>query len=431
MIAALAALLVFGQVAVVQSPPPPAAGSQLTVYLMTMGPGDQVWEKFGHNAIWIHDATANTDIAYHWGLFDFADEDFLPNFLRGDMRYSMGAFEVEPTIDAYRQTNRTVWAQELDMSPAQRQRLADFVAWNLLPENRFYSYDYYRDNCSTRIRDALDAALGGAIRRQSGSIAQAENAPATYRFHTRRLTQDDVPVYTGTLLGLGQPVDEPITRWEEMFLPVRMMSTLREFTITHDGGQPGKLVRGERVLFHASRAPEPEAVRRELPGYLLAAAGIVAVFVVLLVRAGGRAASPVGPLVIGMVWSTIAGVAGTGLASLWALTNHVYSYRNENLLHMNPLSLLLAVLLLRVVLELRRDGDRSIALNKLTTATRTAIAIGTISALGLALKLLPGLGQVNGEIIALALPVHAAVAGGLLFLSRRLRAVDDARVAQE
>ena len=108
-------------------------GSNLTVYLLTMGPGDQVWEKFGHNAIWIHDDAAMTDIAYHWGLFDFADKDFVPRFIQGRMRYSMGAFDMSQTVDAYRQTNRTVWAQELNLTPAQRQKLADFIAWNIQP----------------------------------------------------------------------------------------------------------------------------------------------------------------------------------------------------------------------------------------------------------------------------------------------------------
>jgi hypothetical protein len=182
-----------------QTPSTPEPGSQLTVYLLTMGPGDQVWEKFGHNAIWIHDELNHTDIAYHWGLFDFADKDFIPRFVQGRMRYSMGAFDMNETIDAYRRANRTVWAQQLNLTPPQRQHLAEFVAWNVLPENRYYHYDYFRDNCSTRVRDALDGALGGIVKRET------ENIPSgtTYRFHTSRLTQDDWPFFTGTLMGLG------------------------------------------------------------------------------------------------------------------------------------------------------------------------------------------------------------------------------------
>src|SRR4051812_34673453 len=166
--------------------PANAPGSGLTIYLLTMGPGDQVWEKFGHNAIWIHDAANRTDIAYHWGLFDFADKEFVPRFILGRMRYSMGAFDFNETVNAYRQTNRMVWAQQLNLTPAQKQKLADFVAWNILPENRFYHYDYFRDNCSTRVRDALDGALGGVIRRATGDV----KSHSTYRSHTARLTQD-------------------------------------------------------------------------------------------------------------------------------------------------------------------------------------------------------------------------------------------------
>ena len=65
---------------------------------MTMGPGDEVWEKFGHNAIWIHDSLRNTDIAYNWGLFDFSASDFLPRFLKGDMLYWMGGFDEQSTL---------------------------------------------------------------------------------------------------------------------------------------------------------------------------------------------------------------------------------------------------------------------------------------------------------------------------------------------
>ena len=88
---ALAAFLIGLATPVLSQPSLPVAvpGSELTIYLMTMGPGDQVWEKFGHNAIWIHDDLRHTDIAYNWGLFDFNAVDFYPRFLKGEMLYSM------------------------------------------------------------------------------------------------------------------------------------------------------------------------------------------------------------------------------------------------------------------------------------------------------------------------------------------------------
>jgi Domain of unknown function (DUF4105) len=67
-------------------------GSELTVYLMTMGPGKRVWERFGHNAIWIHDPVRGTDQTYNYGLFDLRQENFLLRFIQGRMWYWMQGF---------------------------------------------------------------------------------------------------------------------------------------------------------------------------------------------------------------------------------------------------------------------------------------------------------------------------------------------------
>jgi|SRR5687768_6008363 len=382
-------------------------GSNLTVYLLTMGPGDQVWEKFGHNAIWIHDATAGTDSVYHWGLFDFADKDFVPRFIQGRMRYSMGGFDMAETVEAYRRTNRTVWSQELNLSPAQRRRLADFIAWNMRPENRYYSYDYFRDNCSTRVRDAIDNAAGGVIRAASGSLPSG----TTFRFHTARLTQDDWGIFTGTMMGLGQPTDEPISAWEEMFLPVRMMERLKSVQITTTSGT-APIVRDEKVLVQAARAPEASSVHRGMFGYLaiaIAVAGLGAALVVLL-RQGGAV------IAIATVWSLVAGVAGTLIAFLWFFTDHLYSYRNENLFQLNPLSLVLAALLIRALWK-RRRSEAARADTARREALWVALVVAGISALGFALQALPGLDQANAPVIALAMPLHISLAAFLATLA--------------
>jgi hypothetical protein len=395
-------------------PPAPAVasepGSNLTVYLLTMGPGDQVWEKFGHNAIWIHDAAAGTDIAYHWGLFDFADKEFVPRFIQGRMRYSMGAFDMEQTVEAYRQANRTVWAQELNLTPAQRQRLADFVAWNVLPENRFYQYDYFRDNCSTRVRDAIDLALGGIIK----GASERSSSASTYRFHTARLTQDEWPVFTGTMIGLGQPVDRDISKWEEMFLPVRMKERLKEIRVqTPAGSQP--LVLDERVVFQATRPLESTTVDTGILPYAIISGAILIFGAFLLVlrrpRYGGA-----GVVTLGAAWSFIAGIAGIVIGFLWFFTDHLYSYRNENLLQLNPLSLILAGLLVRLAWK-RWRGTPERAEGARRTALILASAIAALSVLGFIAQPLAALDQVNGIVIALALPLHVGVVALLAALN--------------
>jgi hypothetical protein len=385
----------------------PEPGSNLTVYLLTMGPGDQVWEKFGHNAIWIHDEATHTDSAYHWGLFDFADKDFVPRFIQGRMRYAMGSFGLGETLEMYRRTNRTVWMQRLNMTPAQRQRLFDFVKWNVRPENRYYRYDYFRDNCSTRVRDAIDMALGGSIKQASTGIA----TPTTYRSHTSRLTQDDWPVFTGTMIGLGQPTDRPIDAWEEMFLPVRMMERFNTLQIpTATGNAP--LVLEQEIAVPSSRALEDTTIRRGVSGYLaIAAILIVIVALSYMVSARGKGT---GFLIVAAVWSLITGISGTVLAFLWLFTDHLYSYRNENLFYLNPFSLVFLVFILILLIRKRdRDVDRANV-----TATRIAI----LALIGFAIQILPWFNQVNGDVIAMFLPVHIAVAVGFIALGRaRLR----------
>ncbi len=407
-VAAVLSATIWASVAA-QTPTNAQSGSELTVYLLTMGPGDQVWEKFGHNAIWIHDESNHTDIAYHWGLFDFADKNFFPNFIKGRMRYSMGAFDMNETVDQYRRANRTVWAQKLDLTAPQKEKLAEFISWNLRPENRFYRYDYFRDNCSTRVRDAIDGALGGPIK----AATDTTSSHSTYRFHTSRLTQDDWPVFTGTMMGLGEPADRDISAWEEMFLPVRMKDRLKSVRVpTATGMQP--LVLDETVIVQATRAPEKNTVSRGIPGFLLIALVILALGYGLWVL-GGKGQRVGLVLSLAALWCLIAGIAGTLLAGLWGLTDHLYSYRNENLLQLNPLSLVLAVLLIGCALRARKHPGSTPS----RSAMRWARIVAGLAVIGFVAQLLPALNQVNGDVIALALPLHLGVLALLAAIETR------------
>ncbi|HEY8164655.1 MAG TPA: DUF4105 domain-containing protein [Gemmatimonadaceae bacterium] len=382
-------------------------GTNLTVYLLTIGQGDAIWERFGHNAIWIHDEARSLDIAYNWGLFDFNDADFYSRFARGDMRYWMGALGLTETIAFYRGANRSIYAQELDLTPAQKRDLQAFVEWNALPQNRYYSYDYFRDNCSTRVRDAIDRVLGGAIQRVSDrTITQT-----TYRSHTRRLIQRDHLFYTGIHFGLGQPADRRISVWEEMFLPMRMRESLRSVRVSRPGGIEVPLVKREIEVFRSTRPDEPASPPNDLPVYFAIGVAVAAILAAL----GGVAArrpSPRAFAIAAGTWTLVIGIAGTGLAALWLFTQHVYSYHNENLLQSNPLTLVLAFALFASA------GTTSVA-NKAQTGTRTrtlAFVVAGLSVLGFLIQVLPSFYQVNGEIIALMLPANVVIA---LVLFRR------------
>ncbi|MGI8401867.1 MAG: DUF4105 domain-containing protein [Gemmatimonadaceae bacterium] len=371
-------------------------GSNLTIYLLTFGMGDEVWERFGHNAIWIKDRTHGTDTTYNWGMFDFNQPGFLRRFLTGDTRYWMEGIDLDVMLRYYKQNNRSILAQELNLTPAQRLSLQQYVQLNERPENKFYRYDYYRDNCSTRLRDALDHAVGGQL--QTSTVTRQTSG--SYRSHTLRLLGSDIPMYTGGNLALGHPADRRLSIWEEMFLPVRMASDLRTVRLTDSTGAQIPFVRSEMALFTAGRSPEPSAPPNYFPWFvalgILIAAGMIG-----LVRGaeGGSRLALFFATAMATLWSLIAGACGVALVIAWSFTRHYFMSRNENLLHLDPLSLGLVFLI-----PLALYGHRGVS-----KALKLAGFVAAVSLFGFVLQGLPFFNQKNGEIIALALPINLAV----------------------
>ena len=371
-------------------------GSNLTVYLLTFGWGNEVWERFGHNAIWIKDRAHGTDTTYNWGMFDFNQPHFLRRFLTGDTRYWMEGIDLDAMLKYYKARNRSILSQELNLTPAQRLKLQQFVQWNALPQNKFYRYDYYRDNCSTRLRDALDHALGGQL--QTGTVTRL--TAGTYRTHTQRLLGDNVPLYTGATFALGHPADKPISMWQEMFLPVRMANDLRTVRIADSAGTQIPLIRSEMALFTAGRAPEPSEPPNYFPWYVAAGILIAAVLIALVRSAEwGHKIAFFAATAIATLWSLVAGLAGTALVIAWLFTKHYFMSRNENLMHVDPLSIALAILIPLSVYGLRG----------VTRARKLAGFVAALSLFGFVLQGIPLFDQKNGEIIGLALPINLAV----------------------
>src|SRR5262245_1818570 len=119
------------------------SGKYLSIYLLTMGNGEQVWELFGHNGIWVHDNVTQRDTVLNWGVFDFRAPHFILHFLQGRMWYAMGADSLRQIFFAYQYLNRTVNAQELDLSTAQKDSIISQILWYSKPENVNYRYDYF------------------------------------------------------------------------------------------------------------------------------------------------------------------------------------------------------------------------------------------------------------------------------------------------
>jgi hypothetical protein len=183
-----------------------APGANLEVSLITYGPGATYWERFGHDALQLRDTASGQAINFNYGVFDFNEKNFFLNFARGRMHYLMDAEYAGPEEAFYVQEGRSIVRQRLAFTPRQAAALRDFLFWNLRPENAGYDYDYYVDNCTTRVRDALDKALGGVIH----AALAGHPGGMSYRQQTDRLMSAQPWLMLALDLGLGPYADQPL-----------------------------------------------------------------------------------------------------------------------------------------------------------------------------------------------------------------------------
>ncbi|HEY9048371.1 MAG TPA: DUF4105 domain-containing protein, partial [Ohtaekwangia sp.] len=120
---------------------------QATISVITFGPWQgELYSAFGHSAFRVYDPEQNIDEAYNYGVFNFNQPNFYLNFARGYMYYQLGVFDYPRFRDVYIYYNRYIHEQVLNLTPAQKQKIYDFLQWNALPENEQYRYDYFFDN---------------------------------------------------------------------------------------------------------------------------------------------------------------------------------------------------------------------------------------------------------------------------------------------
>mgnify|MGYP002780792842 FL=1 len=356
------------------------------VGVLTMQPGEVFFERFGHNAIVVDPADGSEPTSYNFGYFDPGEPDFLARFVAGTMRYRLVALPLEVDLAQYRASGRGVAVQWLDLETAEATALAAGLAVNARPENAVYDYRYFTDNCSTRVRDALDAALGGLLKRTLTASSQGN----THRGEAVRLASPAAWMGTGFHLGLAAKADRPLSRWDEAFIPMRLADSLR--TVRRADGRP--IVASEAELLPHRLAPEPA----EMPQLRFEAlvVGLASAFALLWL--GARAPRAVAALA-GAFW-LFAGLAGVTMLFLWFGSGHDFAWANENLFLLSPLALGLLPGALRAVRG-REPG-------RLFGAVLVLVLV--LAAGGSFLKLMPFMKQQNVEWVMLLLPLHWALA---------------------
>ncbi|MDR0316591.1 MAG: DUF4105 domain-containing protein [Treponema sp.] len=379
-------------------------GDDLTIKVAVMGPGDQLYFWWGHISLIIEDARTGLSRVYDYGIFSFDSENFFVNFAFGRLIYCCGASPMQPVFNAYIRTNRDITVYTLDLPPEKREEVRAFAEENILPENRYYSYHHFDDNCSTRIRDIIDLATDGQFREQFG------NAPGRYtlRQHVRRHTWFSPFADWALNFLMGQGIDTPITIWKEMFLPAEVGKRISGFQYTDSSGVSRHLVSGVETVYAALGRPGVlDVPRRQWPRELAFSLVIAALlgflfFIQSKKPALGQVALGVSHSILGLFF----GIAGLLLFFMSFFTNHDYTWHNANLLFANPL--LLAAVPLGIRYAGAKTYDERFIAEALLRLLWFLVVLGIF--LSMLIKLFPPFWQQNLTDQMLMLPIALVLA---------------------
>lgn len=292
--------------------------------LMTVAPGEFLYSTFGHSAIRVLDPANRLDRCYNYGTFDFEQPNFILKFCRGKLLYFL---DIEPYRGFERgnlRDQRAMQEQILNLSQAQKQRLFDILEENALEENRYYKYDFFYDNCATRIRDIVEKTFPQPIAWDSSSLAIG----TTMRQLLNPYMASQPWTHFGMNLGLGYAADRRALAEDFMFLP----DYVHDMFATARINDSTLLVNAERHI------PEYSFPKTEFkPGFfgrpfwvmcLVALIGLAS----MLHRRAER--------IFDTIFWFVLGVAGLLLALLWFATDHTATKPNFNVLWALPTHLL-------------------------------------------------------------------------------------------
>ncbi len=304
------------------------------ISLITISPGKELETRFGHSAIRVYDPALSLDVAFNYGTFDFDTPGFYIKFLRGKLLYFLNAYGFELMHREYMQVNQSVYEQKLNLTLKEKQEVFNFLLTNYKPENRYYLYDFFYDNCSSRIRDVFKNILGDKLQFRD-SVEQEQTF--------RHLTDADLEVAPwekfGVDLVLGLPADKLASPWNRMFLPHEMMIAFGQAKIKHDStvipfAQPVKTIYKKIPI---AEKPGFFTPMNLFAGILILI--IVLTFIQLYMKKKGYW--------VDIILFSISGLLGLAILFMWFGTDHLETRNNLNVLWALPLNFLIPYYLIR------------------------------------------------------------------------------------
>lgn len=313
-----------------------ADGTRVSV--MTCSPGDEAYSLFGHTALRYVDEEENIDVVFNYGYFDFASPDFMWKFILGETDYWVGYVPYRYFLTEYIERGSSVVEQVLNLTPQQEQQIFDALMENCRPENKVYRYNYFYNNCTTKVRDKLLAVLGTEELQCDDTFRQR-----TFRGDLGELTAAHPWFSFGIDLILGADVDAPATRHALQFLPLNFSEDLDKAYILSDASEKQPLVIERRVVVEENK---PLASKTNLTPFTASILLLVLTFIVMLCELRSKKCYWGYDILIML----LQGVAGLLLLFMSLFSEHPAVGCNFLLLLLNPLALvLMPVLVYRII----------------------------------------------------------------------------------
>ena len=289
---------------------------QARVSMLTASPGPDLYTVFGHSALWVYDPANGIDEVYNWGTFDFNTPNFYPLFIRGQLLYMLTVTPLNSFLYSYMIDGRSVHEQVLNLTAAEKQNIYDFLQINRQPENIHYFYDFFYDNCATRVRDLVDIHL---------DIDWGPDPHPTEERSFRQMLRPPVQhipwISFGIDILLGLPADKTATPWHYMFLPDEMAIAFQQ--ARHSDGR--MLVSGYNELLPLTyKTARPFPVTPTMVFWALFVLGALSLLKPRFAR------------IFDKIYFTVLGLAGILLFYLWFVSDHHATAQNLSLLWALP-----------------------------------------------------------------------------------------------
>lgn len=303
------------------------------ISVITFGPSqEELYTAFGHSGIRVYDSLLQIDAFFNYGVFDFNQPHFYLNFARGYLNYMVDAYPYQDYLIYYKEHHRFAHEQVLNLTSEQKQKVFEFLANNIRPENRNYFYDYFYNNCATKVRDVFKEALKADVAFDSTYIKTNYTIRQLTDLYLGQQPWGDL----GIDICLGLPMDKKASPFEYMFLPDYIESSFDHASNTLTS-QP--LVKSKIIVYEPQ--PEPTAFSWFHPwivfGIFLALAALLTWRDWKLKRISKW---------FDVTLFLVVGLVGVLLLMLWTLTDHKAAATNFNLLWAVPTHLVLAIALL-------------------------------------------------------------------------------------